>query len=288
MNNLKHNRAKLRLFNSNFWESLSRTNSWAPALFWLFVIGGLFYTNSDKGITVKEHVALFFIGLIVWTLVEYIFHRFIFHFPIFGPKSERFNFVSHGIHHEDAHDLGRAIMPITPAAIYTVLLYGVFFQVFGEKYGPTFLAYFLMGFISYDYYHFSNHVMLPKSKLGKYLRKNHLIHHVYPHVNFGVTSPIWDFAFGTYANKKTIHQRPKYPLCATSEGIYKDPVARPKGVQQLTQEEIENDFIEIYKEVYPGSAIPEEILRTKNVDSSKGKVESDQRVGPIDGHKRIL
>ncbi len=259
---MRNNREKIRLFQNDYLEKyLSRTNAWLPALFWSLVIGSLLYRSSSLPITWQEYTGLFLLSLFVWSLAEYCFHRFLFHIPIIGEKTERLNFVFHGAHHEDPHDLERGLLPVAVATVYCTGLYLLFYSLIGPRLSETFFAFFSLNLLTYDYFHFSNHVRYPKSRLGKYLRTNHFIHHVHPHVNFGVTSPFWDKVFNTYASQKNVSKRPSYSLCATSAGEFKSPLPNSPGHITLSQKQIEDDLREIFLECYPGEVFPENLKR---------------------------
>ena len=46
--------------------------------------------------------------------------------------------------------------------------------------------------------HYYVHHFAPKNRLGKYLRKYHLAHHFkHEPLRYGVSTPIWDYVFGT-------------------------------------------------------------------------------------------
>jgi sterol desaturase/sphingolipid hydroxylase (fatty acid hydroxylase superfamily) len=57
------------------------------------------------------------------------------------------------------------------------------------------------GYLFYDWTHyFTHHFRSPKTRLGKLLRRAHAVHHyrLFEH-NMGISSPLWDWVFGTYA-----------------------------------------------------------------------------------------
>ena len=57
---------------------------------------------------------------------------------------------------------------------------------------------FLIGYLIYDYMHYYLHHAVPRTKLGKRLREQHMRHHFQDHrYGFGVSSPLWDAVFRT-------------------------------------------------------------------------------------------
>lgn len=61
-----------------------------------------------------------------------------------------------------------------------------------------FLPGFLVGYASYLGVHYIVHAFQPPKNFLKVLWVNHAIHHYKdPDVAFGVSTPIWDYVFGT-------------------------------------------------------------------------------------------
>ena len=65
-------------------------------------------------------------GFLLWTLVEYILHRVIFHKRPTTPLGVKFHFLAHGIHHKDPWDKTRLVFPILGAVGLALLLFGIF------------------------------------------------------------------------------------------------------------------------------------------------------------------
>src|SRR5690606_28154830 len=111
------------------------------------------------------------------TWVEYMLHRFVFHFPAKGPLMSRFVYVVHGLHHEDPQDPTRLVMPPLPAFIYSSILYLGFRALLGPMWVDAFFAGFLVGYLAYDYIHYYVHHFHPKNPVGKFLKRYHMLHH---------------------------------------------------------------------------------------------------------------
>jgi sterol desaturase/sphingolipid hydroxylase (fatty acid hydroxylase superfamily) len=134
-----------------------------------------------------EHVALFLTGAFVWTFLEYLIHGWLSHtFHTFAMRL-------HAVHHRDAHAVFtvRAWLPL--AAIWTTLALS-----FPGTPGMILFSGILAGFVGYEAIHFRIHFRRPLGTVENYLRARHLVHHEY-YANrcFGVTSALWDLAFGT-------------------------------------------------------------------------------------------
>jgi sterol desaturase/sphingolipid hydroxylase (fatty acid hydroxylase superfamily) len=143
-------------------------------------------------------VPAFFGGVLITTFIEYTLHRWAFHFE---PKTQlgRFNhFLLHGYHHDFPNDPMRLVLP--PISIWPVAIVvgTVYWFVFGAYFWPVFGG-TCLGYIAYDWLHYYTHHFNPKSGPGWWLKKYHMLHHFdSPNHRYGITSPLWDFVFGTY------------------------------------------------------------------------------------------
>ncbi len=198
----KHRPQRARIFKSDFLESLTLVEYktifkvWIPVLIAFIIYGNLKFPQS-----IIVNLAIIFAGIISWTLAEYLIHRFPFHW---SPKSEwgkKLVYQMHGNHHDDPHDPLRGVMPIAPAIFYLTIIYSIFYLLIPIQFLNIFFGGFLIGYLCYDGIHFYTHHGKPKNKIGKYLRRVHLVHHVHDDSMFGISSPLWDFVFGTYVKK---------------------------------------------------------------------------------------
>lgn len=189
---------RIRLFESDILERLSLIHPLTPYLFWIPVILGLAFSNLAP---FSLSIIWSLIGIVVWTLAEYWLHRALFHFRPQKILGKKLIYLIHGNHHDDPADPLRGVMPIPAAIIYAYglyLLFKVFFDLFAcTQFLNIFYAGFLSGYLIYDGIHYYTHHGRPKSKLGKYFKRCHLIHHKYPNRYFGISCPLWDHVFRT-------------------------------------------------------------------------------------------
>ena len=196
----------LRLFRSSWLEALSHVPWWIVPVVWIPIILGLWgLALRWQGVPVSRIAGLSVVGLLVWTLVEYVLHRWVFHFVPRSTLGRRVHFLGHGIHHLDPWDPTRLVMPPLAAvlialpvflAIYAVCLVlvpavalGTALSVFGGL---------LVGYIVYDLTHYATHHVRPRTRWGKRLKAWHLAHHhKWPDRLFGVSLPFWDIVFRT-------------------------------------------------------------------------------------------
>lgn len=167
-----------------------------PIAIWGPVIAYCLYLGAHLGVSVT--ISLFASGLFVWTLAEYLLHRYMFHYVPNTKAGERFIFLIHGIHHDDPDDQRRLLMPPVPAILLASLFYGLFSLVLGTDLANPFYAGFLVGYLCYDYVHFFTHFGRYQTGPMKALQHNHMKHHFRTDGKlYGVSNPLWDYIFKT-------------------------------------------------------------------------------------------
>jgi dihydroceramide fatty acyl 2-hydroxylase len=186
------------LFKSRFLDFFSRIHPAVPALIYGPAIVALIALGAREGLGGLELVLLVLAGLLLWTLSEYWLHRKVFHWDPDHPIGHRLHFIIHGVHHDHPNDRMRLVMPPGASIPLAALFFGLFWLIFGLPTALPLFAGFLIGYLMYDYTHYYLHHVVPKSKLGKRLREQHMRHHFQDHrYGFGVSSPLWDAVFRT-------------------------------------------------------------------------------------------
>ena len=163
----------------------------------------LLFLYKAVNLPITDHLGtavLIFIGAVFsWTLFEYFAHRYLFHLDVHFPNSKlaaKLAYLFHGIHHEYPHDMDRILMPPLPGLIIISTLF-LFFSLLMGPYVYLFIPGFMTGYLFYTFVHFKTHALKVPSFL-KRQKKHHAIHHYkHPDKAFGVSSPIWDWVFGT-------------------------------------------------------------------------------------------
>ena len=189
-----------RFFESDICEALTKTYWWMTPAIWWPVAAVMCYISTEP---LVNKCMIFAAGLFVWTIFEYVFHRFVFHCEEIIPDHPVFlmlHFFTHAVHHYFPFDPLRLAMP--PAlfiilATPTYCLFNVFIPT--QPLLPLFGGIFF-GFAVYDVIHFYLHHGAEKSSFQyiRSLRTYHAIHHYKePDNGFGVTSKFWDHIFGT-------------------------------------------------------------------------------------------
>ncbi|MCB0514537.1 MAG: sterol desaturase family protein [Chitinophagales bacterium] len=187
-----------QLFKNPLLELLSKTNIYITlGLHFMLISSLLWISNHAVWFVPTTTVVLCFVaGVFTWTFFEYILHRYAFHFVAESPAAKRVTYVMHGIHHDYPRDAERLFMPPVPA-ILILSVFGLFFYPFLGKATLVFLAGFELGYLIYSLVHYSMHKVKPP-KGFKYLWKHHALHHYkYADKAYGVSTPFWDWVFGT-------------------------------------------------------------------------------------------
>jgi len=192
------------MFKSDFLESLTKVHYSVPLIFWIPVIGYLAYkayaVGGMPGLSVLLYAVL---GLAVWTLTEYVMHRWLFHYHPTTEWGKRISFIFHGVHHDYPKDRLRLVMPLSASIPMALILYFFFSIFFSEFPLAAFYAGFLVGYLIYDECHYAMHHANFKSGLFKRIKDHHMLHHYSdPEKGFGVSSSIWDVIFGSGFPKK--------------------------------------------------------------------------------------
>jgi len=188
----------VRMFESDFMEFFSRVHPATPLILYLPVIGYMLYISLWQrqlpGIAVG---ALFLLGILLWTLLEYLIHRYIFHYePKTGIGKQLHNII-HGVHHDYPNDARRLVMPPSISVPLAFFFYGVFLLIFGRL-TPSVFAGLVFGYVCYDMLHYATHHFAMKRGLWLWLKQYHLRHHYRDdHVGYGISSPLWDYVFRT-------------------------------------------------------------------------------------------
>ncbi|WP_221393215.1 sterol desaturase family protein [Dyadobacter sp. NIV53] len=203
-NFVSNSRESSRMFKSNFLESLSKVHFTVPLIIFLPVIGYFSWKALMPGqISWILFLAYYTSGLFIWTLTEYVMHRFVFHFTPKGKLMERIHFIFHGVHHDYPNDANRLVMPPSVSIPLATGFYFLFASVMGEFVVAAFFSGFISGYLIYDMTHYALHHANFKNNFWKNLKKHHMTHH-YSESNkgYGVSSNFWDKIFGSdFADK---------------------------------------------------------------------------------------
>ena len=135
-------------------------------------------------------------GLLVWSLVEYVAHRFVFHHAPGTRVGVAIQYLIHGVHHAYPDDSRRWMLPLGVTIPIAVML-TVAALLIGAP-AMSGVAGFVHGYLVYDLVHYTVHARAGTWRAVRWLRAYHMRHHyAAPDRQFGVSSALWDVVFKT-------------------------------------------------------------------------------------------
>ncbi len=196
------NMGKKQLFQNPYLERLTHTPILTPiGIFTALAVPLLYYSIFYKNLSFIILAISFFGGTLAFTLVEYLVHRYVFHLQPNTPSRADFQYKFHGVHHKFPKDEDRLAMPPVLSITIWCVVFGLSYMLMHD-YVYGFTAGFGVGYAAYLSVHYMVHAFQPPKNFFRILWVNHGIHH---HKNddvaFGVSSPLWDWVFGTLPKK---------------------------------------------------------------------------------------
>jgi sterol desaturase/sphingolipid hydroxylase (fatty acid hydroxylase superfamily) len=199
----KHTGTK-NMFDNPLLEKLTRTNAAVPiTMYYVIPVFLILYGSMYTPVPLSKLLLLFVAGAFFFTFLEYILHRYVFHMSTETELRKKIQYNIHGLHHDYPKDKDRLAMPPLASIILALVLYGLFYLLMGDNaYG--FLAGVMVGYSTYLLVHYVVHAFPPPKNFLKELWVNHAVHHYKEGEHaFGVSSPFWDYVFGTMPKKKS-------------------------------------------------------------------------------------
>ncbi|MCE9625234.1 MAG: sterol desaturase family protein [Deltaproteobacteria bacterium] len=145
-------------------------------------------------------------GMFSWTLVEYFLHRFVFHLVQVKEPWKTLASGLHMAHHRDTEAKDLIIAPPFVSIVFSSIIFLILWAITRDYTLAMLLeAGVYIGYILYEWAHYGSHQYHPKNSALKYLKRYHLQHHFKdPNGTFGVTTPMWDYIFGSWYRPKKI------------------------------------------------------------------------------------
>lgn len=197
------NQGSKKLFENPILEKLTRTHISVPvSIFFVYSSALLYWNFTHTSLSLGLSVLMFFVGLLAYTWVEYMTHRYLFHMGTYTRLRAKFQYTMHGVHHEFPKDKERLAMPPLLSITISTLLLLLLRLVLGDLVF-SFLPGFLIGYALYLTIHYMVHAYQPPKNALRFLWVNHSVHHYKDGDGiYGVSSPIWDYIYGTMTLSK--------------------------------------------------------------------------------------
>jgi 4-hydroxysphinganine ceramide fatty acyl 2-hydroxylase len=193
------NKGSKIMFSNIILEKLTRTHFLIPIVLYTTVsVFCIWMENRTSSILPGWlQFVLFTIGVLVFTLVEYCIHRFVFHFNAETEQQQKIQYNIHGVHHEYPRDKDRLVMPPVISVFLALFFYFIFFIITGKYHMPLFAG-FIEGYCVYLFIHYAIHRFRTPKNFLKILWKHHSLHHYGKcDTAFAVSFPFWDYVFNT-------------------------------------------------------------------------------------------
>lgn len=132
-------------------------------------------------------------GATTWLFAEYLLHRFVGH----GRGRSAF-----AIEHRRHHSVGDYFAPTSKKVAHVTPVIAAIALVASLVAGPLVGVPYGLGlaamYCAYELLHRRLHTHPPRGWYGRWARRHHFFHHFHdPALNHGVTTPLFDLAFGT-------------------------------------------------------------------------------------------
>lgn len=202
-NYISNSEESIRMFKSELMENLSKVHFAVPLFIFVPAIFIFIYKAFTAGVSLLNFGLYFVIGLAVWTITEYVMHRFIFHYHPTSEFGKKIHFIFHGVHHDYPRDKKRLVLPPSVSIPLATAFYFLFASFLAKQFLFAFFAGFLLGYLMYDMLHYAMHHHNFKNGIMKRVKQHHMLHHYQnPEKGYGVSSSLWDIILRTGFNKQ--------------------------------------------------------------------------------------
>jgi len=136
------------------------------------------------------HAALLVLtGLLVYSFMEYVVHRWVFHGPLQAFAR------GHAAHHREPR--GYDALPFFVPALVLAAVIALCLSWMDSAHAYLLASGIAFGYVAYGSCHFLIHHRRFRHPLLRAWAARHHIHHHHPERNYGVTSELWDALLGT-------------------------------------------------------------------------------------------
>jgi len=206
----------LRIFEWNWLEIFTHWPWWYIFPMWIPILLAMLYHCYFYHQSSIIKISFYFsIGLLLWFIMEYNLHRFLFHCETSSSIGNVYHFLAHGLHHLIPSDPTRLTFPPWFSLLLTISIYLPFWLLRIPVSSPfeAISSGVITGYLFYDTLHFFIHLadngneetdsgMLSsyffRIKYFRLMKARHIYHHFKnPNVNYGVTNPCFDIFLGT-------------------------------------------------------------------------------------------
>ncbi|KAJ1918265.1 hypothetical protein H4219_002737 [Mycoemilia scoparia] len=183
------------MFENKFLEMFTKTPWWFIPIYWSPIFW-MIWTLGRGYVDFYTMVYCTMSGMVLWTLVEYIVHRWAFHIDERipdHPYAVFAHFLLHGFHHYLPMDPMRLVMPPALGSAIGLVILAIANLLLSPGIMHGVCCGLIVGYVLYDECHYWLHHGTSSSKTLQSLKTYHLRHHYNDYkAGFGITSPLWD------------------------------------------------------------------------------------------------
>ena len=186
-------------------QEIDKFELYRPFVFYIVILTIMNVAAVNSGdVSFLQATGYTSIGLLIWGLYEYAVHRWVLHRVPSENGLDLPGNRTHLKHHADPLSLERLNVQLSESIPVCVVYCLIAWAATGSWQSMTYLYTGLMaGYFFYEYLDYQAHHGMARSRFVRYFRKYHLMHHHYDaKVRYGVTSPLFDYIFGTYHVEK--------------------------------------------------------------------------------------
>ena len=169
--------------------SRTRANYWLESGLDALLGAALLSAGLRRHVPLPEAASLLALGLFLFSFMEYVFHRWVFH----GPMQPMVR--GHASHHADPQGYDALPFFLPALVLFCVVAAGALLAPAADVW--LIASGIAFGYVAYGLAHFMiHHRRFRNARLRRWAARHH-IHHHHPGRNFGVTTPLWDALLAT-------------------------------------------------------------------------------------------
>ncbi len=153
----------------------------------VFLVLSIYYSTD-----IWASIALFVIGVIFFTFLEYAVHAWLFH------ENHPLKVFIEGHAHHHQNPFSYDAMPFFMSAVIATIFAWLLHFIMPTADSLAIVGGMTLGYFNYGIMHHIMHRREFASKYWRYMQEFHFVHHKKPKLNHGITTDIWDRIFGTY------------------------------------------------------------------------------------------
>lgn len=152
----------------------------------------------------------FLVGFCMWPAVEYSMHAGLGHLYLRGKTTFS---RQHTRHHAEKDWFAPTWQKVAAAVPVLAVTFVLCYFLVGFKHASALTFGFAFMYFIYELVHLRAHTHPPKGRYGRWVRRHHFAHHFQsPRKNHGVTTPIFDYVFGTHVDPGKVKVPERFAL----------------------------------------------------------------------------